>query len=300
MPLKIVTADMRLSEAYNKITMCIFGQAGVGKTSLLYSMPAENTLCLDLEAGMKSVEKWTGTSITIQEWEELENVACWIGGPDPSRSNGDPVLKTPPETYSQVHYEYASKEYGSSLDIDQYKNIFVDSITAATQMCLTWAMKQPAAFSEKTGKQDMRGAYGLIGREFPRMLKHLQHTPGKNTIFVGGLHKYVDDDTKIETWLPLTEGSKIGTDLPFIVDQVISMSRFNYLDGQGWMHKPDEGEYHVLVCKSPNPWRLPAKDRSGNLEVIEEADLGKLMEKISKPGRDVAERLKIKLPQTAK
>jgi hypothetical protein len=55
-----------------------------------------------------------------------------------------------------------------------------------------------------------------------------------------------------------------------------------------------------LVCKSPNPWKLPAKDRSGNLDVIEEPDLGKLMEKISKPGRDVAERLKIKLPQTAK
>ncbi|MEI7774513.1 MAG: hypothetical protein WCK17_07025, partial [Verrucomicrobiota bacterium] len=39
---------------------------------------------------------------------------------------------------------------------------------------------QPDAFSEKTGKPDIRGAYGLHGREMIAWLVHLQHTRAKN------------------------------------------------------------------------------------------------------------------------
>ncbi|MFN3644623.1 MAG: hypothetical protein ACK4TB_17070 [Gemmobacter sp.] len=34
-----------------------------------------------------------------------------------------------------------------------------------------------------------------------------------------------------------------------------------------------------LVCKSGNPWGLPAKDRSGRLDVTEPPDLGALIAK---------------------
>jgi putative ribosome biogenesis GTPase RsgA len=48
MTLHIVTADERLSAANSKTTAALFGPAGVGKTSLIKSMPAEPTLCIDL------------------------------------------------------------------------------------------------------------------------------------------------------------------------------------------------------------------------------------------------------------
>ena len=56
-----------------------------------------------------------------------------------------------------------------------------------------WAKSQPDAFSPRTGKPDLRGAYGLLGREVIGLLKHLQHAPGKSAIFVGGLDCYVTD-----------------------------------------------------------------------------------------------------------
>ena len=69
MPLAIVTADERLAEANAKTTMTIFGPPGVGKTSLLKTTPAEPTLCIDVEAGLKSVQDWRGDSIPIRTCE---------------------------------------------------------------------------------------------------------------------------------------------------------------------------------------------------------------------------------------
>ena len=44
------------------------------------------------------------------------------------------------------------------------------------------AKEQPEAFSEKTGKPDIRGAYGLHGREMIGWITHLQHTRVKNVV----------------------------------------------------------------------------------------------------------------------
>ena len=66
MALQIVTAEERLAEANSKTTLAIFGPPGVGKTSLLWTLLASTALCVDLEAGMKSVEDWPGDSIPIR------------------------------------------------------------------------------------------------------------------------------------------------------------------------------------------------------------------------------------------
>ena len=41
MALRIVTADERLAEAQGKTTVALFGPSGVGKTSLLKTLPPE-------------------------------------------------------------------------------------------------------------------------------------------------------------------------------------------------------------------------------------------------------------------
>lgn len=63
MALRIISADERLSAAANKTSLAIFGPPGIGKTTLLKSLPEAETVCLDLEAGMKSVQDWRGASI---------------------------------------------------------------------------------------------------------------------------------------------------------------------------------------------------------------------------------------------
>jgi hypothetical protein len=168
--------------------------------------------------------------------------------------------------------------------LDAKSIVFVDSITDLTRQAMAWAKTRPEALSERTGKPDTRGAYGLLAREVIGLLKHLQHAPGKTVIFVGILEKVVDDMNRV-TFQPQMEGGKIARELPGIVDQVITLGLFSPETGADgtitWRHDPEKGEVRRLVCRSGNPWGLPGKDRSGRLDLTEPADLGALLTKIN-------------------
>lgn len=56
MTLPIISADERLKKTKG-IKGCIFGKSGIGKTSLLWTLPAEKTLFFDLEAVIRRDKK---------------------------------------------------------------------------------------------------------------------------------------------------------------------------------------------------------------------------------------------------
>ncbi|HRD78337.1 MAG TPA: ATP-binding protein [Hyphomicrobiaceae bacterium] len=272
MGLRIVSADERLSAAGAKTTMAIFGPSGVGKTSLLKSLPPAETLCIDLEAGMKSVQDWPGDSIPVRTFADALDIGCLVGGVNPSAD--------PNGFFSEAHYQHLRESYPDLVQMIAGKRIiFVDSITDLTRQAMAWAKTRPEAFSDKTGKPDTRGAYGLLAREVIGLLKHLQHAQAKTVIFVGILERVTDEFNRT-AWQPQMEGGKAGRELPGIVDQVITMSLFA-ADGDGWRHEPERGEVRRLVCRAGNPFALPAKDRSGRLDVTEPPDLGALLSKIN-------------------
>jgi hypothetical protein len=276
--LPIIGADERLAEQRG-IKGAIFGPSGIGKTSLLWTLNASTTLFFDLEAGDLAVEGWQGDTIRPRTWEECRDFAVFIGGPNPALRDD--------ECYSQAHFNAICERYGDPAQLDKYDTVFVDSITVAGRLCFHWAKGQPEAYSERSGKPDIRGAYGLHGREMIAWLTHLQHTRNKNVWFVGILDEKTDDFNR-QVFVPQIEGSKTGNELPGIVDEVICMTEIN--DGNG-------NPYRAFVCHTLNPFSLPAKDRSGRLDQMEEPHLGKLMEKISGPAKPVSDRLTYDQPQ---
>ena len=264
--LPIISADQRLA-APRSIKGCIFGKSGIGKTSLLWTLDPATTLFMDLEAGDLAIEGWAGDTIRPRTWDECRDFAVFIGGPNPALRDDQP--------YSQAHFDAVVARLGDPAQLDRYGTVFIDSITVAGRLCFQWTKGQPEAFSDKTGKPDIRGAYGLHGREMIAWLTHLQHTRSKNIWFVGILDEKLDDFNR-KVFVPQIDGAKTGLELPGIVDEVISMVEL----------KDDEGEpYRAFVCQTLNPFGFPAKDRSGRLDMIEQPDLGRLMDKIRNAAR---------------
>ena len=278
MTLPIISADERLAEKRG-IKGCIFGKSGIGKTSLLWTLPLEKTLFFDLEAGDLAIEGWAGDTVRPRTWQECRDFAVFIGGPNPALREDQP--------YSQAHFEAVKERFGDPVAVAKYDTVFVDSITVAGRLCFQWCKGQPQAFSDKTGKPDTRGAYGLHGQEMIGWLTHLQHARGKNIWFVGILDEKLDDFNR-RFFQPQIEGSKTGLELPGIVDQVITMAE---------LKADDETPYRAFVCHTLNPYGFPAKDRSGRLDMVEEPHLGRLMEKIAGAAKPAAERLTYVRPQ---
>ena len=274
----IITADQRLAE-HRGIKGCIFGRSGLGKTSLLWTLLYSTTLFFDLEAGDLAIEGWQGDTIRPRTWTECRDIAVFIGGANPALRSDQP--------YSQAHYDAVCAKFGDPLALNKYDTVFIDSITVAGRLCFQWCKGQPEAFSEKTGKPDVRGAYGLHGREMIAWLTHLQHTRAKNVWFVGILDQKLDDFNR-PVFSPQIDGSKTGLELPGIVDQVITMT--DVPDAQG---KPQR----VFVCQTLNPWGYPAKDRSGRLALLEAPHLGQVMDKIRGPLIPAERRLIFTPPQ---
>jgi hypothetical protein len=278
MSLPIISADQRLAEKRG-IKGCIFGKSGIGKTSLLWTLDAPSTLFFDLEAGDLAIEGWSGDSIRPKTWPECRDFAVFIGGPNPALRDD--------QVYSQSHYDAVCERFGDPAELERYETIFIDSITVAGRLCFQWCKGQPQAFSERSGKPDMRGAYGLHGQEMIAWLTHLQHTRNKNIWFVGILDERIDDYNR-KVFTPQIDGSKTGLELPGIVDQVIAMAE---------LKDEDDNPFRAFINHTLNQWGYPAKDRSGRLDAIEEPHLGRLMTKIKSLAAPAPERLRFDSPK---
>jgi AAA domain len=256
--MKIISADERLAEQRGA-KILIVGPTGVGKTTQLRTLDPASVLFVDIEAGDLPVQDLPLDSVRVDDWSTARDLACRIGGPNPSFA--------PTACYSQAHYEAVG---GALENLDRYDTIFVDSITAISRLSFRWAEQQPEARSERTGAKDLRGAYGLHAREMLMWLHQLQHARGKNVIFVGILERVVDEFNHAEFQLQM-EGQKVPREIGGIVDQVVTYQWVDFGDG-----KPAR----AFVCTSPNKWKYPAKDRSGRLEQLEKPDLGELIAKL--------------------
>jgi hypothetical protein len=263
--IELLTATDRLAEIRGP-KILITGQTAVGKTSLLKTFSPEllsTTLFVDLEAGDLPVAGLVVVSVRPRTWPDLRDLAVAIGGPDPARAPGSP--------YSQAHYDSVIAD-PVFAGLAQFSIVFVDSYTELARRCRAWAEQQPESFNAY-GKKDLRGAYGLVGRELIAWTQQLQHARARTVILVTILEKVVDERGS-PTWQIQLEGQRTRRELPAILDEIITMTWVTFKDGKA---------RRAFVCDPANSWSYPAKDRSGRLDQIEEPNLEKLLAKLSTP-----------------
>jgi AAA domain len=260
----IVPADQRATDQRGA-KILIVGPTGVGKTSQLRTLDLQSTLLVDIEAGDLAVQDLAVDKLRPRTWPECRDLAVALAGANPAVPANACYS---PEHYAAVCGQYDLEQLGS------YRTVFTDSVTAAGRLSFAWASQQPEAFSDRSGKKDLRGTYGLHAREMLGWLMHLQHARGINVIFVGVLETVTDDFSRIEHRLQM-EGARTNRELPAIVDEVVTYN---------WIDFGDGALVRSFICTAPNPWRYPAKDRSGRLEQLEPPDLGQLITKLTKLG----------------
>ena len=154
--------------------------------------------------------------LEIRDWDSARDLASFSW-----RAQTPPGALT--RHTSKNHFDYVCQNYGDPASVAKYQTIFVDSITVASRLAFQWAKGQPEAISERSGKVDTRGAYGLLGQEMITRITQLQHIGARNVRFVGLLDAKRDDFNR-PYFEPQIEGSKTGLELPGIVDEVITMT----------------------------------------------------------------------------
>jgi hypothetical protein len=268
--LPIISADQRLAE-HRCAKIALLGFPGVGKTSQLKTLPEASTLFIDLEAGDIAVRDWQGDSLRPRSWPEFRDLVVFLAGPNPAAA--------PDQAFSKAHYDAVCKHLGDPTQLAKYDTYFVDSITVLSRLCLAWAKTQPQAFSERTGKPDVRGAYGLLGSEMIAALTHLQHVRDKHVIYVAILEEHTDEFKRKSFRIQL-EGTKTANELPGVLDEVVTLALISPdVAPETPLNDPARKPYRAFVTAADNPWGFPAKDRSGRLSMLEAPDLAKLIAK---------------------
>lgn len=288
----IVKADER-AKIPRHMNIALLGPSGVGKTTQATTLPPKKTLFIDLEAGDLALGDWKGDTFDVRSfaakvgthpWELARALAVYIGGPDPADLNGN---------YSQAIYDGICGVLGDPSELDKYEFIFIDSITVASRWAFAWSQLQPDAFSEKTGKPDKRGAYGVLGQELVRWLTHLQHA--KKSIIVSGILNRAEDELKRVTYSPQIEGSKAGAELPGIFDLIVTMEYLRDNRGNPLLDAESK-KIRAFFPTDNNPQGFPAKDRSSTLEMTEPPDLAALITKVRAGKRIVSTTTAIETP----
>ncbi len=154
-------------------------------------------------------------------------------------------------------------EYLMSKDGDKYDTICLDSISEIAEVCLT---------EQKSENKDGRIYWTGLADEMNKLIRKFRDMKGKNVIFSAKQIRVTDDDTGVTSYVAAMPGKNLTNGLPFFFDLVLYMSLYT---------DEDDGSKYRVINTSVS-YNYDAKDRSGRLNKIEEPDLSKIFDKITK------------------
>jgi hypothetical protein len=170
-PLQIISADERLREQRGAKVL-LLGSSGVGKTWQLHTLDPQSTLFCDYESGDLSVQDVKVDTIRIADWMRACDLACRISGPNPSYP--------PTAVFSQAHFDAIG---GWLPNLQKYRTVFIDSLTALSRLSFRHAEQAPEAISERTGRKDVRSIYGAHARQLLALLNQFQYSRSMQSEF---------------------------------------------------------------------------------------------------------------------
>lgn len=147
----------------------------------------------------------------------------------------------------------------SSAEAAEFESVALDSISEIAEVCLN---------TEKKVNKDPRAAYGAMQEQMADVIRAFRDLPGKHVYMSAKLEKTQDEMGRV-LYAPSMPGNKTGQSLPYFFDEVLALR----------VEKDVEGNTRrALMTDGDGLWL--AKDRSGKLEVWEDADLGNIIRKI--------------------
>jgi phage nucleotide-binding protein len=163
------------------------------------------------------------------------------------------------EITSMAELQEAYKWLTSSSEAGEFQSVALDSISEIAEVVLN---------AEKKINKDPRAAYGAMQEQMADVIRAFRDLPGKHVYMSAKLEKTQDEMGRV-LYAPSMPGNKTGQSLPYFFDEVLALR----------VEKDAEGNTRrALMTDGDGLWL--AKDRSGKLEVWEDADLGEIIKKI--------------------
>jgi len=146
-----------------------------------------------------------------------------------------------------------------SAEAAEFESVALDSISEIAEVVLN---------AEKKINKDPRAAYGAMQEQMADIIRGFRDLPGKHVYMSAKLEKTQDEMGRV-LYAPSMPGNKTGQSLPYFFDEVLALRVEK--DAEGFTRR-------ALMTDGDGLWL--AKDRSGKLEVWEDADLGEIIKKI--------------------
>jgi phage nucleotide-binding protein len=163
------------------------------------------------------------------------------------------------EITSMAELQEAYKWLTSSAEASEFESVALDSISEIAEVVLN---------AEKKINKDPRAAYGAMQEQMADVIRAFRDLPGKHIYMSAKLEKTQDEMGRV-LYAPSMPGNKTGQSLPYFFDEVLALRVEK--DAEGYTRR-------ALMTDGDGLWL--AKDRSGKLEVWEDADLGEIIKKI--------------------
>lgn len=238
MSLNFTTASS--STSTGGIKCLVYGQAGMGKTVLMATMPSP--ILISAESGALSLRK--------------SNLERLFGVGNPSICYDMPMIEI--RTVEDLVDAY--NWLATSPQAAQFQSVGMDSVSEIAEVVLNNAKRQV---------RDPRQAYGELIEKMETAVRLFRDLPGRNVCVVAKMEPSKDELTGVVKYGPSMPGSKLGNKLPYFFDEVFRLG----------VNRDQQGSQYRFLQTQPD-LQFEAKDRSGALAPIEYPHLGAIFAKI--------------------